>query len=143
VIRALLDSNVVLSALLSPSGAPAAVVRAAVAREYVLVWSAPLVAECRRVAAYPHLRRRIAASRAEGFIADLEVLAEVVPSALPPLKAVQADPSDDVVLASALAAGAGWVVTGDRAHLLPLDPFHGIRIVTPADFLAALRGDEG
>ena len=51
------------------------------------------------------------------------------------LKAVLADPADDKVLECATIAGATHIVTGDRRHLLPLDRFQGIQIVTPAAFL--------
>jgi putative PIN family toxin of toxin-antitoxin system len=52
------------------------------------------------------------------------------------LKAVDADPDDDKVLECALAGSATFVVTGDRRHLLPLRSFHGISLVTPAEFVA-------
>jgi uncharacterized protein len=49
-------------------------------------------------------------------------------------KVVAADPDDDKVLECAVIAGASHLVTGDRRHLIPLDSFQGIRIVTPAEF---------
>jgi putative PIN family toxin of toxin-antitoxin system len=45
------------------------------------------------------------------------------------------DPNDDMVLECALISGAQFIVAGDK-DLLVLDPFKGIRIVTPAEFLA-------
>jgi uncharacterized protein len=69
-------------------------------------------------------------------IADLLIFMRVVRIA-GQLKAVPADPDDDKVLECALAAGATHIVTGDRRHLLPLDSFQGIPIVTAADFLSA------
>jgi|GEM_PF-3998207 len=57
---------------------------------------------------------------------------------LPDLEVVKADPSDDVYLATALAGGARWVVTGNTRHLTPLDGHAGLRIVKPAIFLAEL-----
>jgi predicted nucleic acid-binding protein len=45
------------------------------------------------------------------------------------------DPNDDVVLECAVVSGAQAIVTGDK-DLLVLDPYDGIRIVTPAEFLA-------
>ena len=44
------------------------------------------------------------------------------------------DPGDDVVLATARAGECVAIVTGDQA-LLILDPFHGIRLLTPSAFL--------
>jgi putative PIN family toxin of toxin-antitoxin system len=50
-------------------------------------------------------------------------------------RAVPADPSDNIFLECAVAAGADAIVSGDR-HLLGLGEFRGIRIVDPAGFLA-------
>jgi len=46
------------------------------------------------------------------------------------------DPDDDRILECAVAAGAGYIVTGDRRHLLPLGSFRDTRIISAADFLA-------
>src|SRR3989337_81451 len=45
------------------------------------------------------------------------------------------DPDDSKVLACAVAGKADVIVTGDRKHLLPLNNFRGIPILSPADFL--------
>lgn len=139
MIRAVLDANVVVAAMMNTRGAPADVVRAAARHEFTAVWSTPLIVECRRVAARARIVPRLRVEDPAGLIAELAQTAELVSSPLPPIAAVKDDPTDDLVLATALAGGAGWIVTGDRAHLLPLDPFAGVRIVGPAAFLAELR----
>jgi predicted nucleic acid-binding protein len=48
------------------------------------------------------------------------------------------DPGDEMVLECALAAEADYIVSGDKKHLLSLREFHGIRIVSPSDFLRRL-----
>ncbi|PDW00924.1 putative toxin-antitoxin system toxin component, PIN family [Candidatus Viridilinea mediisalina] len=48
---------------------------------------------------------------------------------------IAADPDDDRVLECAVAAGANYLVTGDRRHLLPLRSFRTIEIITVAEFL--------
>jgi putative PIN family toxin of toxin-antitoxin system len=45
------------------------------------------------------------------------------------------DPNDDMVLECAVVSGAPCIITGDK-DLLVLDPYKGIRIVSPAEFLA-------
>lgn len=52
------------------------------------------------------------------------------------LAVVVSDPDDDRILECAVAADADYVVTGDRRHLLPLNSFRGIAIISAADFLA-------
>ena len=56
-----------------------------------------------------------------------------------PLTDIVRDPDDNHVIAACLESGAEIIVTGDR-DLLALDPFQGISILTPAAFLARLRG---
>jgi putative PIN family toxin of toxin-antitoxin system len=48
---------------------------------------------------------------------------------------IDADPDDDKVVECTIAAGASYLVTGDRRHLLPLGTFRGIVILSPAEFL--------
>ncbi len=45
------------------------------------------------------------------------------------------DPKDDVIVATAIAAQASYLVTGDRKHLLELGECQGVRIVTPRQLL--------
>jgi predicted nucleic acid-binding protein len=51
------------------------------------------------------------------------------------LKVVATDPDDDKTVECARIAGATHIVTGDRRHLLPMKNYHGIQIVTAAEFL--------
>ena len=46
-----------------------------------------------------------------------------------------ADPKDNKFLELAVCGSDGFLVTGDRKHLLSLDPYEGIRILTPRQFL--------
>jgi putative PIN family toxin of toxin-antitoxin system len=71
-------------------------------------------------------------------VADLLLFLRVITIA-GQLTGASGDPDDDIVLECAVAAGATHIVTGDKRHLLPLGSFQGIRIVTPAQFLAAVR----
>ena len=53
---------------------------------------------------------------------------------------ITADPTDDMVLATALAAQADLVVSGDQRHLLALGSFKGIPIVTAAEAVRKTNG---
>ena len=57
---------------------------------------------------------------------------------LPDLHVVKADPTDNIYLATTLAGGARWVVSGNTRPLTPLDGYAGKRTVEPAVFLAEL-----
>ena len=58
---------------------------------------------------------------------------------LPTLKAVPLDPKDDMIVATAVAARADYLVTGDRRHLIVLGDYDGIRILDPRAFLSELK----
>ena len=58
---------------------------------------------------------------------------------LPELHVVTNDPKDDPIIATAVAAKADYLVTGDRAHLLPLQQYEGVQILSPKEFLDILR----
>ena len=51
------------------------------------------------------------------------------------LEGIIRDPDDDKVIECAVVGGATHIVTGDKRHLLPLQNYQGIHIVTAADFL--------
>lgn len=130
--RAVLDSNVIVSGL-GWSGAPARILDAVLAGELVLVTSSPLLAELRRVLAYPKLAKAIPdGSR----LADLIEISSIVvePSRM---FAVVQDESDNRVLEAAVAAGVDYICSGD-GHLLTLGAFQRIPILTPAEFVAAV-----
>ncbi len=73
-----------------------------------------------------------------------EILAHarlVVPRAT--ISVVKAKDADNRILECAVAAGAGVLVTGDLKHLRPIGRFHGIAILTPAEFRRAYLGARG
>jgi predicted nucleic acid-binding protein len=49
------------------------------------------------------------------------------------------DPKDDPIVATAVAGGADYLVTGDRRHLLVLREYEGIQMISPRDFLKILE----
>jgi putative PIN family toxin of toxin-antitoxin system len=130
-LRAVVDPNVHISALLAPRGAPAEVLRAWMDGGFELIVSPLLHAELERALAYPKLRKRIAAEDAARVVEWLGRSATVAedPAGPPPLRSP--DPGDDYLLALAATARAG-LVTGDR-HLLSLDA--ALPIFAPAELL--------
>jgi uncharacterized protein len=135
VLRVVLDINVLMSALLSPAGTPAAAVSAWREGRFDLVLSATLVRELEDVTPRPHLRKRISADDLRAFLSDL-CLNAILVDGPPSARHVPRDPDDDYLVALALAANAHAIVTGDSA-LLGLE-LESPRILTPRDFLTAL-----
>jgi putative PIN family toxin of toxin-antitoxin system len=138
-MRVVLDTNVVVSRLLSPHGFPARIFRSWQDEAFEVLLSAAALAEYERVLRYPRLRKRHSLSDEgiAGIVRGFRSAAVVVePRGLPDV--VKDDPSDNVFLAIAAAGRASYVVSGDR-HLLSLGEYRGIRIVSPAAFVALLE----
>jgi putative PIN family toxin of toxin-antitoxin system len=131
VERLVLDTNLLISAALAPQGKPRRVL--AWARDNArLIASLPLLKEVRTRLERPKFRRYLSAEDAERFVLDFAAVCDK--PALSGSIRVCRDPDDDMVLETAVAGRADCIVTGDQ-DLLVLDPFQGIRILLPADFL--------
>jgi putative PIN family toxin of toxin-antitoxin system len=132
VERLVLDTNVVISAVLSPLGKPYACLRWALDNATLMV-SRELLEELETRLARPKFDRYLDASKRRAVVADLALSAVQVE--LRGTVKVCRDPDDDKVLEIAVVGRADCLVTGDQ-DLLMLDPFQGIPILTPAGFLA-------
>lgn len=135
-MRVILDTNVLLSALLSPRGAPAKLLTAWERKLFTLVISDELLAELRSVLRRPFFRARLRESDAELFAVRLHDLALRYPN--PPPSGDAPDAKDSFLLALAAASEAAFLVTGDK-HLLALKQHGATRIVTPAFMVEYLK----
>ncbi len=127
-MRLLLDTNIVVSGLLSPKGAPGRLVRAWLDGRYDLITSEEQLDELRRVLGYEHLKPLINPAQARDFVENVNALA-IVAVDLPTLD-VSPDPDDNVILATAVAGDAEAVVSGDKGDVLSLGEVEGIPIIT-------------
>jgi hypothetical protein len=137
LMRVILDTNVLLGALISPHGPPDAIYRAWRAARFDLVTSTAQLDELRRASRYPKLRVILPAHRVGAMVNNMQ--RAIVIEQLPPLlKGFEVnDPDDAFLLAMALAGEADYLVTGDRhAGLLQRGSIGRTRIVTPATFCA-------
>ncbi len=138
--RAVLDANVLLSALVRPVGPPGQILAALLSRQaFELVLSLGIVAEVERALDLPRIRKYLGDPKdARLVVADVLAVADLVEDT-GRVVGVCRDPEDDRVLGAALEGRAGTIVTGDR-YLLALKHYEGIRIVTPREFLRLLGG---
>jgi putative PIN family toxin of toxin-antitoxin system len=133
-VRAVLDPNVLISALLSRDGTPARVLRAWLDGAFELIVSDRLLAELERALAYPKLRTRVQPAEATEFIELLRRVAHVHDDPAHPPSVRSPDPGDDYVIALAEITHA-LIVSGDK-HLLVLAEH--APVLSPAEFLAEL-----
>jgi putative PIN family toxin of toxin-antitoxin system len=134
-VRAVLDPNVVISALLSREGSPARVLRAWLNGLFELVVSNELLVELESALTYPKLRARVQPSEAFEIVELLRRGASLHddPGEAPVL--TSPDPGDDYIIALAQSARA-VIVSGDR-HLLGLAG--RLPVFSPAQFLDELE----
>jgi putative PIN family toxin of toxin-antitoxin system len=140
-MRAVLDTNVIVSAVLSSSGPPDAILRAWRRGRFQLIISAPLLQELVGVLARPAIRRRAGFSPEESAelvatIADTAVVVE--PS--DEIHVFAEDPDDNRLLEAAVAARADYIVSGDKL-VVALASFRDSQIISPARFLVLLTAE--
>jgi uncharacterized protein len=131
-MRVVLDTNVLLSALISPHGAPDTIYRAWRAARFEVVTSRVQLDELRRASRYPKFKAVLQPNRVGAMINNLQraiVLDRLSCN-------VEADDPDNAFLvAMAIAGDADYLVTGDRrAGLLQKGNLGPTRILTPANF---------
>jgi putative PIN family toxin of toxin-antitoxin system len=135
-VRIVLDTNVVLSALLW-RGTPYRLLDAIQQRSSTQLYSSTaLLEELTDVLTRPSATKRLALieKTAATVLADyVEVIELIAPTTVP--RVVPGDIDDDQVIAAAVAAQADLIVSGDRKHLLPLGSHAGIAIVEVAEAL--------
>lgn len=136
-MRVVLDTNVLLAALISSHSPPDTIYRAWLAARFELVTGATQLDELRRVSRYPKIKAILPAHRIGTMINNMQ--RAIVLGALPSLPdGIEADdPNDAFLLAMSLAGEADYLVTGDRrAGLLQRGSIGRTRIVKPATFCA-------
>ena len=129
------DSNGLISALLQPSGRTAAVLEAIRAAGGALLFSDETFEELASRLMRSKFNRYVDQATRQRFLADSRVADWVAITGV--VRACR-DSDDDKFLETAINGEAECIVTGD-GDLLALDPFEGVRIMTPRDFLEAVR----
>ncbi len=135
VPRAVLDTNVLVAALISPGGGSARLLLELRSGAFELIVSPLLLAELREVLGRGKFRRYVSEAEADAYVELIRSEAVVRADPMPSPEALSADPDDEYLIDLARDAGADALVTGD-AHLLDLRAV--IPAMTPAEFLEAL-----
>jgi hypothetical protein len=137
VIRAVLDTNLLVSYLLTHRPPIATLIDEHLAQEhFVLITGAVLLEELDRVLRYPRLQRYYSEETRTRYVALIAALSEIVdlPQSVP---RICRDPDDDWVIACAVIGEADVIVSGDRG-LLALERVGEVPVVSAAQFLERL-----
>jgi hypothetical protein len=133
-MRVVLDTNIIVSALLAPAGKPAAIIRIWLDGKFTLMTCAAHVDELRSTLQKPRVSERIKPHTAGRLVNQVRKLAEDID----PLPRVErsSDPTDDFLLALSEGGKADYLVTGDKSGLLALGYHKATRIISAKDFAA-------
>jgi putative PIN family toxin of toxin-antitoxin system len=132
--RAVVDTNVLISAVLSPRSAPAQIVDCLL-QHATLVFSRETFQELETRLWRPKFDRYLNIDRRRLLLHDFAATAQWVDLPAPPRPAYSRDPDDDMFLHTAQHGKVEWLVSGDR-DLLELPPADwGFEILSPAQAL--------
>jgi putative PIN family toxin of toxin-antitoxin system len=133
------DTNIVVSGLLSPSGTPGRVLDLLLSGEVVALYDDRILLEYREVVARPRLRIDPAL---RGAVLDW-IEADGVLISAPPLDIQLPDPDDLVFVEVAVAGDAAALVTGNGRHFAPAGPLVRVPILSPAEFITLWHTSRG
>ena len=131
-VRVVLDSNIVVSACLTPQGASATIVELALLGYFTLCISQEVLSEYQEVLARPKFSREL--ERIKTVLEGIEETSAVI---VPRQRlTLSSDEEDNRLLECAQAAKADFLVTGNRKHFP--DRMDEVRILSPCEFLTEL-----
>jgi putative PIN family toxin of toxin-antitoxin system len=136
-VRLVLDSNLFISSLITVDTPPDLLCRQWQAGNFDLITSCEQIAEIVRVTGYAKLQKYFTQDEAADLLKNLHYLSEVV--TLGNVPAISKDPADNLIIATALAGAADYLVTGDKRDLLHLGEVEGIPIITARQALEKIE----
>jgi len=136
-VRIAIDTNLLIAALVRPSGASARITQAWDRGEIEVVASAATLREAEAVLGGRWLGRLASSERVEALLAGLRARSVWADSPRPITDLPLKDPGDLRLVEAAVAAGASHIVTTDR-EFLSKRGYGGVEFMTPSEFAAML-----
>lgn len=131
-MRVVLDTGVLLAALITSGTPPDLIYRAWRKKTFELITSEWQLGEVRRVSRYPKLRKYLKPAEAGTLMNGLRRQATVLQEL--PTVDLSPDPDDNPILATAIAGQADYLVTGDKRDLLYLGKVEMVQIIAARGF---------
>lgn len=143
--RIVIDTNILVSAILTPGGNPAKILKLVLEGKFTLIISPAILEEASRVFNYPRLaklmkKNKITKEEVYDFLDKMSKIAVITPGKLE-IDAIPNDPADNKILACGLEGNADFIISGDH-HLLNLKIFQGTKIISPATFLKTTKSEK-
>jgi putative PIN family toxin of toxin-antitoxin system len=135
VPRAVLDPNVLVSALINPAGLPGRLWKEQRAGMFEMIVSVRLLAELESVLRRGKFHRSFTVDEAEWHLGRVRATAVVLADLETSNALRPSGPEDQYLINLLISSGADALVTGDRALL---DLRDVVRVMSPAEFMATL-----
>ena len=136
-MRVVLDTNILISALITKGTPPDSLYQAWLRGDIELVTSTAQLTEIDNVLSRPRLQKYVDADEASVIVQDMGTRALVLDEI--PVVNLSPDPKDNPILATAIAGKADLIISGDKKHILSLEHVEGIPVVTAREALERLR----
>ena len=132
-MRVVLDTNILIGALITKGTPPDRLYRAWLRGQIELVTSTAQLAEIAHVLGRPRLQKYLDADEAAAIVDNLGTRALILDDLLD--VNLSPDPQDNHILAAAITGKADLIVSGDKKHVLALGEVEGIPVVTAREAL--------
>ncbi len=136
VVRVVLDTNILISALITKGTPPDILYQAWLNGEIEVVMTSAQVAEVKNVLARPRLKQFIDIEEADAIVENISAYAHVLTTF--DVENISPDPNDNQILAAAIDGKVDLIVSGDRKHMLALGEVRGIPVVTAREAVELL-----
>ncbi|HUD44493.1 MAG TPA: putative toxin-antitoxin system toxin component, PIN family [Patescibacteria group bacterium] len=134
--RIVLDTNIFVSGAALSKTPPSQLLDAWRKDKFILVTSPQIIKEIKEVLLRPKVLKvtSFTEDEAKEYIEEIEQRAFITDGSYS-VEKLQNDPDDNMILACAIEGKADFIITGDKQSLLPLKEYHGIKILTAADYV--------
>jgi uncharacterized protein len=140
-VKIVVDTNVFIASVIQPASVARQVMSAIERRTVQLILSKPLIHEIGQVLHKPSLVRvhQMNDREISHYLKLISVSAEIVAGQT--AVEVSADPVDNMLFATALEAGAAYIVSEDTRHVLPVREYQGVKTISPRAFIDMLKAE--
>ena len=136
MIRAVVDTNILISALITKKpSSPRQVFNLIKSENFLLVTSPTILEELEDVISREEIVKlhQRTSKQIEEILKEIVETSYIVPGLIS-VEVVKEDPDDDKFIAAAIEGQADYIISGDKP-LLNIKEYHGIKIVSPTDFI--------